>query len=239
MNVLITGGSRGLGLAIAEYFISTNASVWVFSRSAPPIKTGARFIACDVANIDMLNAAVAKLTQECSNIDCLINCAGTNGDEFGVPNTTASELQKFNFILQTNLTSLYATCLTTLSLLKSSDNGSIINIASIAGHKAIPNNVGYVAAKAGVLGLTRALALDLKNIVRVNSISPGYFQTEMTKKSYGDEFLRRERAERTIVDRYGFPHEIVSAVNFLSSESSTYVTGIDVPVDGGWLAKAL
>jgi gluconate 5-dehydrogenase len=123
--------------------------------------------------------------------------------------------------------------------MKAHGSGSIINITSINAELGFPGNPAYVAFKGALKQLTKALALDLGPSIRVNAIGPGYFRTDMTRKSWGDDTMRQERSSRTILGRWGVPDDLAGAVIFLASDASAYVTGIDLYVDGGWLAKGL
>ena len=118
--------------------------------------------------------------------------------------------------------------------------GSIINITSIAAEVGFPDNPAYQAAKGALKHLTRSLAVDLGSSgVRVNNIGPGYFKTDMTKGSWSDPEKREERSNRTLLGRWGVPEDLAGVVVFLASEASSYVTGQNIYVDGGWLAKGL
>jgi len=118
--------------------------------------------------------------------------------------------------------------------------GCIVNVCSIASHMGLPGNPSYAASKGGLLSITRAYALDLaKWGVRVNSVSPGYIRTSMTEASWTNVGLREERSNRSMLGRWGEPAEVGSAVLFLLSDASSFVTGADLPVDGGWMAKGL
>jgi 2-deoxy-D-gluconate 3-dehydrogenase len=118
--------------------------------------------------------------------------------------------------------------------------GSIVNVTSLGAHQGFPQNPSYQASKAALRQLTRAMALDFGDFgVRVNSLCPGYIETAMTSTSHDDAGARAARAERTILGRWGRPDDLVGPCRFLLSDASSYVTGIDLPVDGGWLAKGL
>ena len=124
--------------------------------------------------------------------------------------------------------------------MKDQGGGSIINITSIGAELGFPNNPAYIAAKGALKQLTRSLALDLGSFgIRVNNIGPGYFRTDMTKGSWNDPQLEEDRIRRTILGRWGEPDDLAGAVIFLASEASRYITGQDLYVDGGWLAKGL
>ena len=127
-----------------------------------------------------------------------------------------------------------------LKLLKKQKNSSIINISSINGYQAFPNNPGYVSSKGGVISLTKSFALDYGYLnIRVNSISPGYINEGMSKKSFKNRRLRKQRTNRMIIKRWGEASDIFGAIEYLISEKSSYVTGQDFVIDGGWLSKGL
>jgi len=120
------------------------------------------------------------------------------------------------------------------------NGGSIINVISIGSMQGFPDNPGYIASKGGLRMLSKSLAIDLaKDNIRVNNIVPGYISTDMTKGSRNDPVLYEERLERMIIQRWGETEDIVGAVIYLASNASSYVTGIDLVVDGGWTAKGL
>jgi NAD(P)-dependent dehydrogenase (short-subunit alcohol dehydrogenase family) len=115
---------------------------------------------------------------------------------------------------------------------------SIINITSLNAHFGFPGNPAYVASKHALLGLTKAMAIDFAPI-RVNAVCPGYILTDMTRKSYEDPVERKKREDRTILGRYGETEDVAQAVLFLASDKAKYITGAEIVVDGGWLAKGL
>jgi NAD(P)-dependent dehydrogenase (short-subunit alcohol dehydrogenase family) len=118
--------------------------------------------------------------------------------------------------------------------------GSIVNVTSLGAHLGFPDNPTYQASKAALGQLTRAMAVDFGGWgVRVNSVCPGYVATAMTRASYDDAEANRARAARTILGRWAQPEDLVGPCQFLLSDASAYVTGIELPVDGGWLAKGL
>jgi NAD(P)-dependent dehydrogenase (short-subunit alcohol dehydrogenase family) len=124
--------------------------------------------------------------------------------------------------------------------MKKQKSGVIINITSINAELAFPNNPAYVSSKGGLKQLTKSLALDLgKYGIRVNNIGPGYIRTDMTKKSWLNKSRRKKIEEKTMLGRWGVSEDLSGLVIFLSSDSSSYITGQDFYVDGGWLAKGL
>ena len=124
--------------------------------------------------------------------------------------------------------------------MKKKKSGVIINITSINAEFAFPDNPSYQVTKAGLKQLTKSLALDLAKFgIRVNSVGPGYFRTSMTKKSWDNLKKRKKIRESTILKRWGVPKDLEGIIVFLSSDSSEYITGQDIYVDGGWSAKGI
>ena len=124
--------------------------------------------------------------------------------------------------------------------MKEKRSGSIINITSLGAELGFPGNPSYVASKGGLKQLGKAMAVDLAQYnIRVNNVCPGYFKTDMTRKSYNDPHLREARNKRIMLGRWGNPSDLVGPCIFLASEAASYITGIDLLVDGGWVAKGL
>jgi NAD(P)-dependent dehydrogenase (short-subunit alcohol dehydrogenase family) len=158
-------------------------------------------------------------------IDGLVNCIGITRDTWD--NTIA-----------TNLTSIHNFTKEILEIMKERKTGSVVNITSINSFVAFPNNLQYVASKGGLRMLTKAFALDYgKYNIRVNNICPGYIKTKMTEESYKKRYKLIK--DKTILGRWGDPQDLVGPVLFLLSNNSSYITGIDLIVDGGWLAKGI
>ena len=124
--------------------------------------------------------------------------------------------------------------------MKKNSGGSIINVTGLAAEQGFPNNPAYVAFKGALKQLTKAAAHDLGTFgIRVNNIGPGYILTDMTTKSWSDPLSHKEKAQRTLLGRWGQPEDLMGVVIFLASDASSYITGQDIYVDGGWLAKGL
>ena len=126
------------------------------------------------------------------------------------------------------------------AMIKSKTKGSIINFTSIGAEQGFPNNPAYAASKGAVKQLSKALAVEWGQYgIRVNNIVPGYTTTPMNKKSWDDKKLRKTRSNQTILNRWAKPEEMVGPSMFLASDASSYVTGTDLIVDGGWLVKGI
>jgi NAD(P)-dependent dehydrogenase (short-subunit alcohol dehydrogenase family) len=166
----------------------------------------------------------------------LVNAAGIS-----LPaKNAADELDRFRQTIAIDLTGVYATILAAYPLLKKAGSSSIINVTSIKSVRGFPGNPGYVAAKAGLSGLTRALAADFAaDGIRVNALAPGYVATTMTATSFNDPAMHEERRRHTMLERWGKPDDMVGAAIFLASPASAYMTGQEIFVDGGWTAKGL
>jgi NAD(P)-dependent dehydrogenase (short-subunit alcohol dehydrogenase family) len=141
--------------------------------------------------------------------------------------------------LTINTTSYFELSKISLKYMKKNKmGGSIINFTSIGGFLGFPNNPAYCASKGAVQQLTKSLAVDLSKFnIRVNNIVPGYIKTPMNIKSWKNKIEKKRRAERTILGRWGNTKDLIGATIFLSSEASSYITGTDIVVDGGWLSK--
>jgi gluconate 5-dehydrogenase len=232
---IVTGASRGIGAAIATGLKSAGATVIGLSRSGTAPQ-GVAALACDLADDATIAHTIDAIAKQHGRLDVLVNAAGISLP----PSTSESELARFRATLATDLTGVYATILAAYPLLKESGCGSIINVTSINSVRGFPGNPGYVAAKAGLAGLTRALAADFAaDGIRVNALAPGYVATEMTAKSFADPAMHEDRRRHTMLDRWGQPGDMAGTAVFLASDASAYVTGQELFVDGGWTTKGL
>lgn len=235
---IVSGASRGIGLAIALGLAAAGAKVIGLGRSesAQGGVSDFEYSSCDVTNNAQFNLLLERSFAKVGRIDILVNAAGVT-----LPIQASEDpLVAFRQTLACNLTAVFDCCLSVVPFMQRGGYGSIINVTSIGSALGFPGNPGYVASKGGLAALTRALALDLgKKDIRVNSLVPGYVRTAMTQVSHADPELRRARADRTIIGRWGEPEELAGAAIFLASSASSYVTGSELFVDGGWTAKGL
>ena len=236
---IVTGASRGIGAAIAHGLAEAGASTIGIGRSSAPVRpvpAGAEYRQCDVTDADRFAAVCRGAVEARGRLDILVNAAGISfstgpGED---PN------QVFRRTLAVNLEAAYACCRTAAEHMKRTGGGSIINITSLGSVLGFPGNPGYVAAKGGLRMMSKAMAMDLGgDSIRVNNIGPGYIHTDMTNASFKDPTRHAERLQHMILKRWGHPADLVGAAIFLASDASSYVTGSDLFVDGGWTAKGL
>lgn|SRR3990167_4601289 len=241
---IVTGAARGNGKAIADGFVEAGAIVYycdilerelanaIQGKSEQCVKS---FIIDINSKVD-LERLVDRVFQEQGKVDILVNNAGISISE----SSEAYSVENWHKTLSTNLSSpFFLSQLAAKSMIKQR-KGSIINITSLGAEQGFPNNPAYIASKGGLKQLSKALAYDWAQYnIRVNSIGPGYINTELNKKSWNNSQLRGQRTDRTLCGRWGEPDDLVGAAIFLSSDASKYITGQDIYVDGGWLAKGI
>ena len=240
---VVTGASRGIGAAIARGFSLAGAQVVGFGRSPAPewdesqISAGLEYRICDITDEEQLESQMGRIYKQEKRLDILVNAAGITLP-INENNSKEETLAKFDKMIQVNLRAAYSATMEAVSFMH--NNGSIINVTSISSIVGFPGNPGYAASKGGLRMLTKALSIDLAGRgIRVNAIMPGYFRTAMTASSYADLTLRSKRLKQMIIQRYGEPNEVVGAAIFLASKASSYITGQDICIDGGWTAKGM
>ena len=244
LTALVTGGGRGLGLAIARGFAAHGATVVIAGRSEMTLDEAVRGLRelspgsaahpVDVAREDSILALDTWIADRFGRLDILVNNAGINPYYRSAEQTPLSEWQE---VIDINLTGVFLCCRIFGARMLAQGSGSIINVSSVAGHVGIAKTAAYCAAKGGVELMTRSLALDWAGKgVRVNTIAPGYFETDLTAGVREHPVLADRVRAKTPIGRFGTPGELVGAAVFLASPASSYVTGQSVIVDGGWTA---
>ena len=233
---LVSGASRGIGHAIATGLAEAGATTFGLARSPAPADGAYAYRQCDVTDVKEVAALMAEVFAAHGRIDILVNAAGIT-----LPGGVAADpAEAFRQTLAANLTAVYDCCRLVVPYMQKGGGGSIVNVTSIGAEQGFPGNPGYAAAKGGLAAMTRALAVDYgPSGIRVNNLAPGYVRTAMTEASHSDPGRHAARAARTILGRWGRAEEMVGAAIFLASSASSYVTGTDLFVDGGWTAKGL
>ena len=234
-RVLVSGGSSGIGLAIAQGFAALGAEVIATGSSTSKLEANRQDPASKGIRFEILNVrdakAVKALVSGLDSLDILINAAGVAKpiEEF--------EEETFLEVMDINLNASMRLAMAARPLL-AKRGGSIINIASMLSYIADAAVPAYGASKTGVLGLTRHLAHAFgKDNIRVNAISPGYHKTDMTKGLWSDPVNAEKIAAKTAPKRWGTTDDLVGAALFLASPAAVYVTGADLPVDGGYVVS--
>jgi NAD(P)-dependent dehydrogenase (short-subunit alcohol dehydrogenase family) len=235
--VVVTGAGRGIGAAIATGLANAGALVRGLDRRFESTPRGYDATTCDVTDDDALRALVDAVVREHGRLDGLVNAAGISlPPQESYSRDTFLDTLAVNTLAPLRLGRMAAEAMR----IPVGRGGSIVNVTSLGAHLGFPDNPAYQASKAAVAQLTRAMAIDFGSWgVRVNSLCPGYVATAMTRASYEDADARRARAARTILGRWADPEDLVGPCQFLLSEASAYVTGTELVVDGGWLAKGL
>jgi NAD(P)-dependent dehydrogenase (short-subunit alcohol dehydrogenase family) len=241
---LVTGSSRGLGKEIAKGFAQYGASL-VLADIAYPEKTeeevkaeGARCIAArtDISNEVEVKDLTQKITSTFGRVDILINNAGIT--QLSYTPTEALPVKEWDRVMDINLRGTFLCCKYVGGSMIKTGGGSIVNIASTAGIVGVQRAPAYCASKAGVILLTKSLALEwAQHDIRVNAIAPHYLETELTKGVRDSDKVYEALTKQIPLKRFGKTWELVGAALFLASDTSSYVTGAVMPVDGGYLAQ--
>lgn len=240
-KVLVTGGSKGIGKAITDRFLSMGAEVIFSARNKEDIrknikeyeKSGfkVRGISADMSNKAGIDRLFKFINNNWEQIDILVNNAGFNIRK----KTTDYSSKEINSIINTNLLSAFNVSVNAYPLLKRARNSSVINISSVAGLTSLRTGSPYAITKAGIIQLTRNLAVEwAEEGIRVNTVAPWYIKTQLTEKLLSDKKFLKSVLTRTPMKRYGTPEEVAKAVLFLASDESSFITGQCIAVDGGF-----
>ena len=225
-TVLVTGGNRGIGLAIARAFAANGDRVAVTHRGSAP--EGLFGVQCDVTSEEQVDAAFSAVEAELGPVQVLVSNAGTTDDTLLLRMTEES----FSRVVDANLTGAYRVAKRAAQGMLRARAGRLIFVSSVVAFVGAPGQANYAASKAGLIGLARSIARELgSRSITANVIAPGFIDTDMTAAM--TEVRRTEVLAGVPLKRYGTVEEIAGAALFLASDAAAYVTGAVLPVDGG------
>lgn len=235
----VTGGSRGIGCGIVKMYLREGASVYYFSRNKSSEHTSMEllakehggvltYIAGEVTKEEDIQGAIQQAKQKSGNLDILVNNAGITRDKLFI----GMKKEDWDEVMDVNLRGVFFACKTAVPIMLKQKSGAIINMSSIVGITGNPGQANYCASKAGLIGFTKSLALEIaKKNVRVNAIAPGFISSDMTDNI--PEEYKQKIIEQIPMKRVGTPEDIANTCVFLGSDNASYITGQVISISGG------
>jgi NAD(P)-dependent dehydrogenase (short-subunit alcohol dehydrogenase family) len=237
--VAVTGAARGIGDGIAARLLRDGARVFALDKLAPDQpRESVTYLETDVTSPESVAAAFRAIDDQAGQVDILVNNAGIQ--RVGLVGKIS--FADFSAVVATHLNGFFLCASEAVPrMVKRGKGGAIVSIASTAAFVGLPGRGAYCAAKAGILGLTRALALEVAPAkIRVNAVAPGFTRTKLIEQGLADGSLQEDwMVARVPMRRLALVEEIAAAVRFLSGEESSYMTGQSIVVDGGWIVQGI
>lgn len=241
---LVTGGSQGIGAAVVQIFVQAGASVVSADISAATEhRESVTDVECDVSDRASVVDAMNVIRREFGRLDVLVNNAGIQR----VGPTAVMPVDVWDAVIGVDLSGVFHCTSAAIPLLRESDAAAIVTVSSVAAYQGLPGRAPYSAAKAGVLGLTRSLAVELAfDQIRVNAVAPGFTLSALSTSGYEAQGIVGQAPpsdqwmlQRIPLGRIAEPREIAQTVYFLASPAASYVTGQCLVVDGGWSVQGV
>ena len=244
-TAIVTGGASGIGLATARMLARLGANLVVAdideeagTRVAEDLKAngaGARFVRTDVSVADDVGALVDAVTDRFGSLEILMHFAGVGMERLALETTR----EEWNRIIAVNLTGSFLVMQAAGEVMVKAGYGRVVSMASAAGERGGTGRTAYGASKGGVAAMTRVMAMEwAESGVTVNTLAPGAIDTALVKKMHDAE-TRRAYLQGIPMDRYGVPEEVAAAAVYLALPQSGYITGVTLPVDGGFMASGV
>ncbi|WP_373083562.1 SDR family NAD(P)-dependent oxidoreductase [Zhongshania sp.] len=234
-RILITGAASGMGRAIAELFTREGARVALLDLNGPAVLELAKDlqgfgIECDISSAQQVADSVVAAIKALGGLDGVVNAAGL----YYSKSFEETDIESWNRVMAVNVTGPYHLLQAALPALRQASSATIVNIASISGYLPMAGTAAYSTSKAAILMLTKSLGFELGPNIRVNAICPGVIKTEMTRHIWEDPARAASTADRVSLKKMGEAEDIAKAALYLSSEDSSFATGTEIVLDGGF-----
>jgi NAD(P)-dependent dehydrogenase (short-subunit alcohol dehydrogenase family) len=232
-KIIVTGSNSGIGLQLSRSLTKLGAKIIRIDKFFNSKLQTDDYI-CDLRSYNQIINTFKKIKRNFKKISGLVNCAGVSINS----NMPYEDINYYDETLNVNLKSAFIVSTEACKIMKK--NSSVINITSLGAEQSFPLNPAYQASKSGLRQLTKSFARDYSKYgIRFNNLCPGYIKTKMTIKSYSNPINNKARSKRTLLNSWGKTFDLVGPCIFLLSNGSSYITGSDIYVDGGWMAKGI